>query len=111
MKSIIFLLLTIFVFNIPQDRYRPTAALCLAGGIIKSARLSTPIEAKYKRKDCPVCKGKGWYLSGDGLAKVDCGYCIADTGEASSTPVAPIPVKPPVSAKPKAKYPIRNYRQ
>ena len=111
MKSIIFLLLTIFVFNIPQDRYRPTAALCLAGGIIKSARLSTPIEAKYKRKDCPVCKGKGWYLSGDGLAKVDCGYCIADTGEASAIPVAPIPVKPPVAAKPKAKYPIRNYRQ
>jgi hypothetical protein len=22
-----------------------------------------------------VCKGKGWYISGDGIKKVDCGYC------------------------------------
>ena len=110
MKSIIFLLLTIFVFNIPQDRYRPTAALCLAGGIIKCGRLSTPIEAKYKRKDCPVCKGKGWYLSGDGLAKVECGYCIADAGELLLVPAVPAPiVKPPVIIKPPVKKsPIRH---
>jgi hypothetical protein len=30
---------------------------------------------KYKRKDCPVCKGKGWYMSGDGIAKIQCQYC------------------------------------
>jgi hypothetical protein len=33
---------------------------------------------KYKRKDCPVCKGKGKYLSGDGISWVDCGYCEAE---------------------------------
>jgi hypothetical protein len=30
---------------------------------------------KYDRKNCPVCKGKGWYISGDKITKVDCGYC------------------------------------
>lgn len=108
MKSIIFLLLTIFIFNIPQDRYRPTAALCLAGGIIKSAQ-SNPIESKYKRKDCPVCKGKGWYLSGDGLAKVECGYCVEDTEEGSVLPTPP-PAKPPavIIKPPVKKSPIRH---
>jgi hypothetical protein len=43
------------------------------GGKIASSRVD--INKKYKRKDCPVCKGKGWYISGDGIAKVSCGYC------------------------------------
>lgn len=52
-----------------------TAAVTLAGGIIK-AKHSTEIDVKkYKRKDCPVCKGKGWYMSGDGIQKIDCTYC------------------------------------
>jgi hypothetical protein len=45
----------------------------IAGAIIKSN--SVTVIEKYKRKDCPVCKGKGWYISGDGIKKVDCGYC------------------------------------
>lgn len=56
------------------------AAVTLAGGII-SAQHST-IEKKYKRKDCPVCKGKGWYISGDDITKVPCGYCEPDTDQA-----------------------------
>jgi hypothetical protein len=45
----------------------------MAGAIIKS-RWSEK-EKKYPRSECPVCKGKGWYMSGDGISKVDCGYC------------------------------------
>jgi len=54
-----------------------TAAVTLAGGIIK-AKYVIPVDKKYKRKDCPVCKGKGWYISGDKITKVDCGYCEPD---------------------------------
>lgn len=49
------------------------ASVVLAGGILKSRHVVDV--KKYKRKDCPVCKGKGWYISGDGIKKVDCGYC------------------------------------
>ena len=50
-----------------------TSAVTLVGGIIKSQ--SVEVNKKYKRKDCPICEGKGWYISGDGIKKVDCGYC------------------------------------
>jgi hypothetical protein len=53
-----------------------TAAVVLSGGIIAAQHVN--IEKKYKRKDCPVCKGKGWYLSGDSISKVPCGYCEPD---------------------------------
>jgi hypothetical protein len=53
----------------------------LAAGIIKSQQTNTV--KKYKRKDCPVCKGKGWYISGDGIKKVDCGYCEPEDGSNS----------------------------
>lgn len=49
------------------------AAVSIVGGIIK-AKHSTN-EKKYPRKNCPVCKGKGWYISGDDITKVPCGYC------------------------------------
>lgn len=55
-----------------------TAAVTLAGGIIKAKTIDTV--KKYNRKDCPVCKGKGWYISGDGIKKVDCGYCEEEKG-------------------------------
>lgn len=54
----------------------------LAGGIIKAKHTDTI--KKYKRKDCPVCKGKGWYISGDGIKKVDCGYCEPEDGSVLS---------------------------
>lgn len=50
-----------------------TASVVIAGGIIKAQ--NTESTKKFKRKDCPVCKGKGWYISGDKITKVDCGYC------------------------------------
>lgn len=50
-----------------------TAAVTIAGGIIKAQ--NTPIDKKYPRKQCPVCKGTGKYWSGDGIKQVDCGYC------------------------------------
>lgn len=53
------------------------SAVIIAGGIIKAQH--SDIVKKYKRQDCPVCKGKGWYMSGDNISKVDCGYCEVDT--------------------------------
>jgi hypothetical protein len=49
------------------------AVVTLVGSHIKAK--DTPIVSKYKRKDCPVCKGTGKYISGDGIKEVDCGYC------------------------------------
>lgn len=50
-----------------------TAVVTVVGAHIKAKDM--PIVTKYKRKDCPVCKGKGWYISGDNISKVNCGYC------------------------------------
>jgi len=50
-----------------------TAAVALVGGIIKAKHVNQ--DKKYPRKNCPVCKGTGKYLSGDGIKMVDCGYC------------------------------------
>jgi hypothetical protein len=55
------------------------AAVVIAGSIIASNH--TEDTKKYKRKDCPVCKGKGWYISGDGIERVNCGYCEPDSKE------------------------------
>lgn len=51
-----------------------TSVVTLVGGVIKAKHVDNN-NKKYKRKDCPVCKGKGWYISGDGIEKVICGYC------------------------------------
>ncbi len=52
--------------------YSTTAIVTLVGAKIAAQK---DIVKKYKRKDCPVCKGKGWYISGDGIAKISCQYC------------------------------------
>lgn len=65
--------------SIQTDKISTTAGVCLTGGVLKSSQLV--VVEKYKRKDCPVCKGKGWYISGDGIAKVDCGYCEPEDTE------------------------------
>ena len=69
------LLLIASIFSFGSYKYTgsTTAAVTLAGGIIKAQHVN--IDKKYKRKDCPVCKGKGYYISGDGISKVNCGYC------------------------------------
>lgn len=68
---------SIFSFGSSSYNGSTTGAVCLVGGIIKAQHGDT-IEKKYKRKDCPVCKGKGYYISGDGISKVECGYCESD---------------------------------
>ena len=75
MKSATSLLLisTILVFGTAKFTGSTLSAVTLAGGVIKSKYIEH--DKKYKRKDCPVCKGLGWYISGDKISKVDCGYC------------------------------------
>ena len=61
------------VFANSTHQYSTTAVVTLVGSTILSN--STEINKKYKREDCPVCEGKGWYMSGDGLQKISCQYC------------------------------------
>ena len=52
------------------------AAVNIAGAVVKATHVETV--KKYKRSECPVCKGKGWYISGDKITEVPCGYCEPD---------------------------------
>lgn len=61
------------LFFFTQYKVCSVSVVTLVGAHIKAK--DTPMVSKYKRADCPVCKGKGWYISGDGIEKVDCGYC------------------------------------
>jgi len=63
-----------------------TAPVVVAGGIINAKHIQE-VTKKYKRKDCPVCKGKGWYMSGDGIKKIECTYCENDKGSISIGPI------------------------
>ena len=62
------------------------APVIISGSIVK--HLGAEISKKYKRKECPVCKGTGKYLSGDGIKMTDCGYCEP---ESKSEPVVEHP--------------------
>lgn len=66
---------TLYTSN--QATVAPTKAAVVLAGSIVSSQHDTDVK-KYKRKDCPVCKGKGWYISGDGIERVNCGYCYPD---------------------------------
>jgi hypothetical protein len=76
MKTIISLFILSIMGLIVADTFKPSSksTVSLIGGVIK-ARHSVETDKKYPRKDCPVCKGTGKYLSGDGIKMVDCGYC------------------------------------
>ena len=52
-----------------------TSAVSIIGGVIKARHIAEASDEKYPRDECPVCEGNGWYISGDGIEKVDCGYC------------------------------------
>lgn len=80
----VLLLSSIFMFSVYRYNGSTVSAVTLAGAIIKAQ--SVEIQHKYKRKDCPVCKGKGWYISGDDITKVNCGYCEPDK-TSSATPI------------------------
>lgn len=62
------------LLSISVPKYSTTAVVTLVGAKIKCADRE-PTIVKYKRKDCPVCKGKGWYMSGDNIKKIECTYC------------------------------------
>jgi hypothetical protein len=75
------------------------SAVVLAGSVIASKH--TVDNKKYKRKDCPVCKGKGWYISGDGIKKVDCGYCEPDSeNKSTNKPIEKIVIHNPITITP-----------
>jgi len=75
--------LVIYTMLFGSSYYGSTiAVVTLSGAIIKAKSVENT--KKYKRKDCPVCKGKGWYISGDRIKKVDCGYCEPEEGASQS---------------------------
>lgn len=93
-----YLLASLFVFGSYKYEGSTTAAATLAGGIIKAQNIV--ITKKYKRKDCPVCEGRGWYISGDKITKVDCGYCEAPSKDQPSSNNTKVIVHPPVNFSP-----------
>lgn len=85
MTKFVSLLLTVSVLISVSDygyNGSTTGAVTLVGGIIKAKHIDK--EKKYPRKDCPVCKGKGWYISGDSIEKVECGYCEPESEKTQS---------------------------
>lgn len=92
MHKLFTLILIGSILGFSEYRYSGStvSAVTLAGGIIKAQNSS--VEKKYKRKDCPVCKGNGWYISGDKITKVNCGYCEPEN---SSSNMQSVIKKPP----------------
>ncbi len=100
MNKLIFIFLFSSVVLAGDQHYygSTTAAVIVSGSIIKTKHVQDS-SVKYKRKDCPVCKGKGWYMSGDGILKIDCTYCEADKASVSISPI--ISISPPKAPEPK----------
>ena len=71
------LICSIGLFSTNSYHGSTLAPVVIAGAIIKTSNIETV--KKYPRKNCPVCKGKGWYISGDSIKKVDCGYCEVES--------------------------------
>ena len=69
MNNILPILLALAVLTTSAPPYTTTGVVTIVGGILKAR--SVEVVQKYKRKDCPVCKGTGYYISGDGIAKVN----------------------------------------
>lgn len=78
-KLILIPLLCTAVYSSTSDTINTISIVTLVGAKIKASH--NVLEKKYPRKDCPVCEGKGWYISGDKIKKVDCGYCEPETKE------------------------------
>jgi hypothetical protein len=89
------LLIATIIFGSSPYKGSTTAAVVLSGGIIKSTHIEMP-DKKYERKNCPVCKGTGKYLSGDGIKMVDCGYCEPEKKEAKQPSSKVIIQHPPI---------------
>lgn len=80
------ILIAVVAFSASKTNYSTTSVVTLVGAKISAEQQDTVVK-KYKRKDCPVCKGKGWYISGDGIAKVSCGYCEPDNESSNDSTV------------------------
>lgn len=113
MKTLSFILLaSVLIFG---SRYQGStlSSVVLSGGIIKAQ--NSRIDHKYPRKDCPICKGTGKYLSGDGIKMVDCGYCELPKTQSAIKPPPIIKHTPQCTGTqcdiPKAYYPQRVYRR
>ena len=93
MKPVINILAVTMITAVVLGEFQPssTSSVSLIGGVIK-ARHTIEEDVKYPRKDCPVCEGKGWYISGDNISKVDCGYCE----EKAKIMVEPETLYPPI---------------
>ena len=74
-KLILLALSGSLLINLFTPTYSTTAVVTLTGAVIKVSQPNNPVIEKHQRKNCPVCKGKGWYISGDGIAKINCQYC------------------------------------
>lgn len=97
-KLILATLIFTTVITVEKYDYSTKAAVSLGGGIV--AAQSVVINKKYKRKDCPICKGKGWYISGDGIKKVDCGYCEPENSALIVEEPKSVLVPPKTNVKP-----------
>lgn len=73
-KLILPLLFVSLLFTTNKYDGGSLAPVVISASVVKN--IGNEPNKKYKRKECPVCKGTGQYLSGDGIKKVDCGYCI-----------------------------------
>lgn len=87
MVKLKYLLLFCFTTSIAASsndlNYYSTGIVTLVGAHISTQKDTDTKPKKHKRKDCPVCKGKGWYISGDGIKKIDCQYCEPESEEES----------------------------
>lgn len=75
-KLILPLLFVSLLFGANKYDGGSLATVVISGAVIKN--IGNEPSKKYKRKECPICKGTGQYLSGDGIKMVDCGYCIPE---------------------------------
>jgi hypothetical protein len=82
-KAILPLLMVFLFFGTSRYDGSSTAPVALSGSIVKNIG-NDPVK-KYLRKNCPVCKGTGKYLSGDGIKMVDCGYCEPEKGNVTQS--------------------------
>jgi hypothetical protein len=85
-----YLLMTTVLFTAmysAHNDYATTSVVTVVGAVISSQEQEKDkVDTKYKRKDCPVCKGKGWYMSGDGIKKIECQYCEPEQEQQSTKP-------------------------
>lgn len=85
MVNLKYLLLFCFTASVAASpnnlNYYSTGIVTLVGAHIAAQKDIDTKPEKHKRKDCPICKGKGWYISGDGIKKIDCQYCEPESEE------------------------------